>query len=170
MSSEPPRRARPLTGRTLMRPFGIELQIHPSWIISLIVLSVAAYNGFPVDPAVTGARKILLAVAFGVAIAACIVIHELSHSLTARVYRLPVRKITLFAFGGVSQIEKEAPTPSAEFAIALAGPLASVVIATVFGGVARLLHPTAHHGIGVWGELGYVNVLLALFNLVPAFP
>jgi Zn-dependent protease len=170
MSSRSPRSARRPTGRTLARPFGIELQIHPSWIISLVVLSIAAYNGFLIDVTARGLTKILLAVAFGVAIAACIVIHELSHSLIARVYHLPVRRITLFAFGGVSQIEKEAPTPSAEFAIALAGPLASVVIATVFGGVARLLHPTAHHGIGVWGELGYVNVLLALFNLVPAFP
>jgi len=153
-----------------MRPFGIELQIHPSWIISLIVLSVAAYNGFPVDPAVTGARKILLAVAFGVAIAACIVIHELSHSLTARVYRLPVRRITLFAFGGVSQIEKEAPTPSAEFAIALAGPLASVVLAAIFSGIAIVLHPLRSHPTGIWWELGKINMLLAMFNLIPAFP
>src|SRR4029077_561376 len=121
-----------LTGRTLARPFGIELQIHASWIISLAVLTYAAYEGFgdrSAPPRVDTAR-ILLAVAFGIGIAASIVIHELSHSLTARVYGLPVRRITLFAFGGVSQIEGEAPTPSAEFAIALAGPLSSVVLAT----------------------------------------
>jgi len=123
MSSQPPRAARPLAGRTLARPFGIELQIHPSWIISLAVLTYAAYQGFGeprLRPTGVDAGRIILAIGFGIAIAASIVIHELSHSLTARVYGLPVRRITLFAFGGVSQIEGEAPTPSAEFAVALA--------------------------------------------------
>src|SRR5438270_9258261 len=117
MSSNPPRRSHPLAGRTLARPFGIELQIHPSWIISLVVLTYAGYQGFG-EPrfGATGVDvgRVILAIAFGVAIAASIVIHELSHSLTARVYGLPVRRITLFAFGGVSQIQGEAPTPSAE--------------------------------------------------------
>jgi Zn-dependent protease len=172
MSSRKPRDAGPLTGRTLARPFGIELQIHASWLIALVVLTYAAYQGFE-EPRVGSkldAMRIVLAVAFGVTIAASIVIHELSHSLTARAYGLPVRRITLFAFGGVSQIEGEAPTPSAEFAVALAGPLSSVVLAVLLGGVGRLLHPHAAHPAGFWGELGWVNVLLALFNLIPAFP
>src|SRR5439155_7626840 len=132
MSSRLPRRAGLLTGRTLARPFGIELQIHPSWIISLVVLTYAANQGFGerrFGSTGVDAGRIILAIAFGIAIAVSIVIHELSHSLTARVYGLPVRRITLFAFGGVSQIQGEAATPSAEFAIALAGPLSSVVLA-----------------------------------------
>jgi len=170
MSSRPQRG--PLTGRTLARPFGIELQVHASWIISLGVLTYAAYEGFGdrAVPSKVDAARIFLAIAFGVAIAASIVIHELSHSLTARLYGLPVRRITLFAFGGVSQIEGEAPTPSAEFAVALAGPLSSVVLATALGTAGRLLHPGPSHPAGFWGELGWVNVLLALFNLIPAFP
>jgi len=170
MSSQPPRAPRPFAGRTLARPFGIELQIHPSWIVSLIILSVAGYNGSLGELPERGATKVALAVAFAVAIAACIVLHELSHSLVARVYKLPVRRITLFAFGGVSQIEREAPTPSAEFAIALAGPLSSVVIAALLSGVAIVLHPSLSRPVGIWWEIGKVNMLLAIFNLIPAFP
>ncbi len=170
MSSRPPRAARPSAGKTFARPFGIELQIHPSWIISLIVLSVAGYNGALGGLPDRGPSKVALAVAFGLAIAVCIVLHELSHSLVARAYRLPVRRITLFAFGGVSQIEREAPRPSAEFAIAVAGPLSSVVIATVLSGVAILLHPSLSHPVGFWWEIGKVNMVLAIFNLIPAFP
>lgn len=171
MSSRPPRRG-PLTGKTLARPFGIELQIHASWILSLAVLTYAAYEGFGGHPAPSkiDAARIFLALLMGVAIAASIVIHELAHSLTARVYSLPVKRITLFAFGGVSQIEGEAPTPSAEFAVALAGPLSSVVLATALGTAGRLLHPEASQPAGFWGDLGWINMLLALFNLIPAFP
>jgi Zn-dependent protease len=172
MSIQPPRRSRPAAGRTVARPFGIELQIHPSWIISLVILSYAGYEGVVsrvIEPQKTSTR-LILAVLFGLSIAACIVVHELSHSLVARAYKLPVRRITLFALGGVSQIEKEAPTPGAEFSIALAGPLASVVLAAVFGGVEKVLHPDQAGQIGFWGTIGYVNIYLALFNLLPAFP
>jgi len=172
MRPPPPRRARTSTGKTIARPFGIELQIHPSWIISLVILSYAGYEGIVarvVEPHRTAARFIL-AVVFGLSIATCIVVHELSHSLVARAYGLPVRRITLFALGGVSQIEKEAQSPGAEFSIALAGPLASVVLAGIFGVVEKLLHPAQAGQIGFWGYLGYLNILLALFNLVPAFP
>jgi Zn-dependent protease len=172
MSIQPPRRARPAAGRTIARPFGVELKIHPSWIISLVILSYAGYEGVVsrvIEPQRTTTR-LILAVIFGLSIAACIVVHELSHSLVARAYQLPVKGITLFALGGVSQIEKEAPSPGAEFSIALAGPLASVVLAAVFGGVEKVLHPSQAGQIGFWGTLGYVNVWLALFNLIPAFP
>jgi Zn-dependent protease len=172
MRPSPPRRARTATGKTIARPFGIELQIHPSWIISLVILSYAGYQGIVsrvIEPHRT-ATRLILAVVFGLSIAACIVVHELSHSLVARAYGLPVRRITLFALGGVSQIEKEAPSAGAEFSIALAGPLASVVLAATFGVVEKLLHPAQAGQIGFWGDLGYVNVYLALFNLIPAFP
>jgi len=155
-----------------MRLFGIELQIHPSWIISLFILTYYAYIDISPSVARDGSQgqRLLVAVVFALLIAMCIVAHELSHSLVARVYGLPVRRITLFAFGGVSQIEREAPHPQAEFSIALAGPLSSVVIACALGGVSRVLHPGADHLPGVWGQLGALNMYLALFNLIPAFP
>ncbi|MGZ4213014.1 MAG: site-2 protease family protein [Actinomycetota bacterium] len=173
MSTRPPRHRRAMSGATLARPFGIELQIHPSWVISILVLTYYAY--YDIAPHVVRGTanvipRLLVAVLFGAVIAACIVVHELSHSLVARAYGLPVRRITLFAFGGVSQIEKEAPSPRAEFSIALAGPLASVLIACVLGGIGRALEPSASGLVGAWGRLGVINMYLAIFNLVPAFP
>jgi len=165
------RPARALTGFTIARPFGIELQVHPSWIVSLLVLSIVSYDLIVPSIASRGSHwRLPLAVLFGAIIAACVVVHELAHSLVARGYGLPIRRITLFALGGVSQIESEAPTPRAEFAVALAGPLASVVLATVFGGIGRFLNPTEASIPGVWGELGVINIYLAIFNLIPAFP
>jgi Zn-dependent protease len=172
MSLKPPRRARTTTGRTIARPFGIELHVHSSWIISLVVLSYVGYQGVSAGGRETQSTstRLILAVLFGLSIATCIVIHELAHSLVARAYKLPVKRITLFALGGVSQIEKEAASPGSEFAIALAGPLASVVLAAVLGGVEKALHPLHSGRLGFWGDLGWVNALLALFNLIPAFP
>jgi len=162
---------RPPTARTITRILGIDIQVHTSWLISLLVLSYYAYDQIAPDVVRRGTKpQLLVAIGFGMAIAVCIVIHELSHSLVARMYSLPVKRITLFAFGGVSQIEKEAPSPRAEFAIAVAGPLASVVLATILEGVARALHPLEITRTGVWGQLGELNMLLAIFNLIPAFP
>ena len=166
-----PARRPPSSARTVARIFGINIQVHTSWVISLLVLTYYAYDQIAPDVVRRGTKpQLLVAVAFGIAIAVCIVIHELSHSLVARAYSLPVTRITLFAFGGVSQIEKEAPSPGAEFAIALAGPLASVVIGTVLAGVGRALHPLQIARTGVWGQLGELNMFLAIFNLIPAFP
>src|SRR5689334_979815 len=123
MSRQPTRRPSS-SSRTIARVFGIDIQVHTSWVISLVVLSYYAYEQIAPDVVRRGtASQWVVAIAFGIAIAVCIVIHELSHSLVARAYSLPVKRITLFAFGGVSQIEKEAPSPRAEFAIAFAGPL-----------------------------------------------
>ena len=170
MSRQPPRRPAPST-RTIARIFGIDIQVHSSWVISLVVLSYYAYDQIAPSVVRRGtAPQLFVAIGFGIAIAACIVIHELSHSLVARAYSLPVKRITLFAFGGVSQIEKEAPNPRAEFAIAFAGPLASVVLATLMEGLAHALHPFSVRQTGVWGQLGELNMLLAIFNLIPAFP
>src|SRR6266496_453474 len=134
MTARRPRRGpRSMDGWTLVRLFGIELKIHGSWIISFVVLTFVASD--LIVPYVihdgSSAARFLVGALFALVIAACIVAHELAHSLVARAYGLPVRRITLFALGGVSQIEREAPHPRAEFSIALAGPLSSVVIACV---------------------------------------
>lgn len=157
-------------GWVVARPFGIELRIHPTWVFSLVLLSVSAYTWF-VQHLAPGASKVvsvLLCVVFALAIVSCIVLHELSHSLMARGHGLPVRSITLFALGGVSQIEAEAAGPGAEYRIALAGPLMSILIATVCAGIARVLHPNG--SLGAWGGIAVINLILAIFNLFPAFP
>jgi len=162
----------PPRGLIIARVAGIELNLDPSWFLSLLLLSFVS-NWFIVahliaDP--SSPLGMLLSVGFGLAISACIVFHEFAHAVIARVYGMRVRRITLFLFGGVAQIEHEAPRPSAEFAVALAGPLASIVLATTLAGVARLFHPASSGLPGPWGRMAYLNLLVAIFNLLPAFP
>jgi Zn-dependent protease len=99
-----------------------------------------------------------------------ILIHELSHAFVARGYGIDAKRITLFIFGGVAQIGAEAQRPSDEYHIAIAGPLASLIIAGVLSAVSRLLHPAGDGLPGLWGYLAGVNFALAGFNLIPAFP
>jgi len=103
---------------------------------------------------------------------ASILFHELSHSLVARHYGIPIKGITLFIFGGVAEMEDEPPTAKAEFRMAIAGPVASAVLALgfqVLAGMAEALDtPDAVRVVAAY--LAFINMLLALFNLVPAFP
>lgn len=167
----PPRSTEP-RGLIIARVAGIELNLDPSWLISLLLLSFVS-NWFIVDELVADASSplgVLLSLGFGLSISACIVFHEFAHAVIARAYGMRVRRITLFLFGGVAQIEHEAPRPAAEFAVALAGPLASVLLATSLAGVARSFAPEATGLHGAWGRMAYLNLLVAIFNLLPAFP
>ena len=160
----------------LGRIFGIEIGLHYSWLIIavLISLSLAAYfsNAHPNwGSGVIWAMAIFTAVLFFVAI----ILHELSHALVARMYDLPVRSITLFALGGVAQIEKESPSAKVEFWMAIAGPITSAVIGFICLGLAWAagwtsgIEPeTPLLAILVW--LGYINIALAVFNMIPGFP
>jgi Zn-dependent protease len=101
-----------------------------------------------------------------------IVVHEFSHSLVARRFGLPMKGITLFIFGGVAEMEKEPPTAKAEFFMAIAGPAASVILGGILYGITVL---GARSGwpdpiIGVLSYLWSINLVLAAFNLLPAFP
>jgi Zn-dependent protease/predicted transcriptional regulator len=99
-----------------------------------------------------------------------VLLHELGHSFTARALGLPVNSITLFIFGGVSNLTTEPQTPRVEFLVTIAGPLVSLALAGVF----YLLHAAAGGGSSevsaVLGYLASVNLILAIFNLIPAFP
>src|SRR5262249_11009806 len=113
-----------------------------------------------------------------------ILLHELSHSLVARAYGLPVRRITLFLFGGVSNIEREPPTPKIEFLMAVVGPITSILLGLIFLSMATLRIARsggplydAEETISRLGPvttllawLGPINILLGLFNLIPGFP
>ena len=103
---------------------------------------------------------------------ASIVLHELAHSLVARRYGVPIRGITLFIFGGVAHMDREPDRPGAEFAVAIAGPIASALIAVACWILLRGAL-AAGAGVPVVGVLAYlasINAMLAVFNLVPAFP
>jgi Zn-dependent protease/CBS domain-containing protein len=101
-----------------------------------------------------------------------IILHEFSHSLVAKRQGLPMKGITLFIFGGVAEMGEEPPSPKSEFLMSVAGPIASILIAGVFYGVFHLGinggWPEALNG--TIGYLAFINLILAGFNLIPAFP
>jgi Zn-dependent protease len=163
-------------GRVLFRVAGIEIAVHSSWLIIFFVLVLVARGEIaprvvPPDSAWIAPLSIAIALLFYL----FVLLHELSHSVMARAHGLDARRITLFVFGGVAQIGSEAQDPATEFRVAIAGPLASLMIAGVLAAVSLALHPGFDpDGIeilpGMWGMLAIVNLALALFNLVPAFP
>jgi Zn-dependent protease/predicted transcriptional regulator len=164
------------TNIKLGRVFGIEIGLHYSWflIAFLIVLSVAgeftaAHKGW--SQALIWSLSIVTALLFFVSL----LLHELAHSLVAESRGLPVRSITLFALGGVSQIERNPSDAKTEFWMAIVGPITSCVIGCVCLGVALLCGWTpgtsgATPVIAMLVWLGYINIGLGIFNMIPGYP
>jgi len=160
----------------LFRIFGIQIGLHYSWLLIavLIVLSLAgqfAATNPQWSPNIIWGVSILTALLFF----ATIIIHELSHAAIAKARGLPVRSITLFALGGVAQIEKEASDAKTEFWMGIAGPITSALIGLICLGIAAGLgwNPSYHHQspwAAMLGWLGVINLALAVFNMVPGFP
>lgn len=160
----------------LGRIAGIEIGLHYSWFLIgiLIVFSLKdQFNTVNPDwsPALIWSIALVTAVLFFVAL----LLHELAHSLVAKSRGLRVRAITLFALGGVSQIESEAADAKSEFWIAIVGPLTSLIVGALCFGVERLAFPGAAAepappvaALLVW--LGRINVVLAFFNMIPGYP
>jgi Zn-dependent protease/predicted transcriptional regulator len=160
----------------LGRIFGIEIGLHYSWLIIalLIAFSLAGHFG-SAHP--NWGRGVIWGMAIITALLffAAIIAHELSHAIVARRRGLPVRSITLFALGGVARLEKEPEDAKTEFLVSIIGPIASAAIGFVCLMLARPLgwmmtaEPTTPlMAMLVW--LGYINIGLAIFNLLPGFP
>jgi Zn-dependent protease/predicted transcriptional regulator len=110
-----------------------------------------------------------LGVLTSLAFFASVLVHELGHSRVALRHGIPIRGITLFVFGGVAQIGREPGSPGAEFRIAIAGPLTSLALAAIFGGVGTVGGSMALVSVpALW--LARINLAVALFNLLPGFP
>ncbi len=160
-----------MKGIRLGRLFGIEVDIHPSWFLVLAFFAFTLARGFfPTaypgwSPALTWATAIIATLL----LFASVVAHEFGHSLVARSQGIPVRNITLFALGGVSQLEREPDTPGREAWMAIAGPLVSVVIGAASLGAAYVL-PGPQPVVAVLAYLGVANLALVVFNLLPGFP
>jgi Zn-dependent protease/predicted transcriptional regulator len=160
----------------LGRIFGIEIGLHFTWILIalLIVFSLVA-NFRETNPQWGNGAVFMTALATGVLFFATIIAHELAHSLVAKSRGLPVKSITLFALGGVSQLEKDAEDAKTEFLVAIVGPITSFIIGAILLAIAAALgaSPMATPNTPVLAMmmwLGYINIGLAVFNLVPGFP
>lgn len=156
-------------GVVLVRARGLEIVADPTYLISLIALT--AFVGVPVMSHVSAERglpHIAGATALALVSSACIVAHELAHTVVARILGHRVRRITLFSLGGVSHVEGAARAPGAEYLVALAGPLLSLVLASPLLLASRFIAPSPWEAI--LGGLGLVNFFLGAFNLIPAFP
>ncbi len=160
----------------LGRIAGIAIGLHYSWFIIafLIVLSLADHF-HTVTPEWSKTVVWSAAIVTGVLFFVALLLHELAHSLVAKARGMRVRAITLFALGGVSQIESETPDAKSEFWMAIAGPLTSAALGVGFLGIARLGgwtpggEPKAPV-VAVLLWLGYINIMLAIFNMIPGYP
>lgn len=157
-------------GWKIARVTGIDIAIHPSWLVIALLLtySLSAFQ-FPAqfrgwDPALYWVVGVATAFLFFVSVLA----HELSHALVARRFGLPVSRITLFIFGGATHLEGDAARPRHEALMAAAGPAMSLLIGGALLGLSQLTMQVQLTALLTW--LGVINVLLAVFNLIPGFP
>jgi Zn-dependent protease/predicted transcriptional regulator len=161
-------------GITLVKLFGFKVKIDLSWLILGLLITWSLAQGlFPhYYEGLETATFWLMGVAGALGLLVSIVFHELWHSLIARKFGLSMRGITLFVFGGVAEMTDEPPSPKAEFFMAVAGPISSIILGLGFFGIFFLGKiggwPEAITGVIVY--LAFLNLILAGFNLLPAFP
>jgi Zn-dependent protease len=158
---------------TLFTLFGFAVKADASWLLlAVLVAWTLAAGVFPESvPGLSSQTYWWMAIAGTAGLFASIVLHEMAHALVARRYGIPIRGITLFIFGGVAEMESEPETARSEFLMALAGPVASVALALMLYGLAGSgagVMPEAARGVLKY--LGTINGMLAIFNMVPAFP
>ena len=155
----------------LGRVFGIPVEVNISWVVVFLLLTFLLAGQFE-DARLRwpAAQRWSVAMLTVVLFFTSVLAHELSHSVMAIKKGIPVRGITLFIFGGVSRLEWEPQRPATEFAVAVVGPLLSILLAAVLGGAWYLLgrgHSTAEVVLLL---LAWTNLSLGVFNLVPGYP
>jgi Zn-dependent protease/CBS domain-containing protein len=154
--------------------FGFEIRVDLSWfLIFFLILWTFIGSVFPANyPGLSQGTYIIMGIVATLLFFASLLAHELSHSFVARAKGIPVEGITLFIFGGVSRTRMDAETPGDEFQIAGVGPLTSVLLSVLFG-LLYWLGRRAGWSVAVNGVTGYlasINLILAIFNLLPGFP
>jgi Zn-dependent protease len=152
----------------LGRIFGIRVSIHISWFLILALVALGSARTFAgANPTLGRPVQISMGVATALLFFACLLAHELGHALVARRLGIPVRGITLFLLGGLSEIGEEIESPRNEFAVAVAGPLVSAVLGGAFSVAAYAADGPAE---AVASTLAVGNIFLAIFNLIPGLP
>ncbi len=149
---------------------GIPIRVHFSWLIifGLITWSLSTFYFPKVAPELPRLSYWTSSILASLLLFASVALHEISHSLVARRYRLTILSITLFIFGGVASMKGEPPDPKAEFRIGVAGPLSSLALSMVF----YLLYVLSSGQImrAIFDYLSRLNLVLGIFNLIPGFP
>jgi len=160
----------------LGRIFGVEIGLHYSWLLIALLITFSLAGTFHKNnPGWSDELRWGLAIVTAILFFASIVVHELSHALVAKLRGLPVRSITLFALGGIAQIEKEAADAKTEFWMGIIGPITSFVIGAICLAITIALGWTPPEfpqrplpAMLMW--LGLINIGLAAFNMIPGFP
>ncbi len=160
-------------GIKLFRVLGIQISIDWTWFIVFVLFAWSLSAGyFPFrHPGFTPGTYLAMGVVSALLLFACVLVHELFHSYTSNRLGLEIREITLFIFGGVAELTKEPDDPATEFKIAVAGPLASGLLALVFWLLSALFtgeaYPVAN---AILSYLSLINIVLLVFNMIPGFP
>ncbi len=174
------------SGFKVGKVFGISIYVDWSWILIFLLVTWNLAAG--VFPSLHANWSLSLDIAMGLLASLLfflsVLLHELAHSVVARARGLPVRRIVLFFFGGVSNIEREPPSPKTEFLMAIVGPLTSIILGMIFVFIGARSIPRAAGALTnpmefmrgldplstmlLW--LGPVNIIVGLFNLIPGFP
>ncbi|MGA7120408.1 MAG: site-2 protease family protein [Polyangiaceae bacterium] len=174
-----------MRGFRIGRVFGIDLRVDWSWTFIFVLLTwnlVTVFSRWHPDWSAPGAFAV--AAATTLAFFGCVLLHELAHSVVAVRFGMRVRSITLFLFGGVSDIEKEPPSAKAEFLMAIVGPITSIALGLIFVAFTAAVAPRSVSDVDgamaafarlgpmmtlvAW--LGPINILIGVFNLIPGFP
>lgn len=151
-----------------------EIRVDPSWLIIAGLVTWSLSQGYFPDvlPGRAGSVYLVMAVVAMLGLFASLLLHELAHSVVARRLGVPIKTITLFLFGGVAELEAEPKSARTEFWIAIAGPVMSAGLGVGFWTLSLIVAfgGAAAASVAVLSYLALVNIVLALFNLVPAFP
>ncbi len=157
---------------TLFKLLGFSVRVDASWLIlAVLIVWTLAAGYFPLQyPGLPVGSYWWMGVAGALGLFVSIVLHEFAHALVARRYGIPMKGITLFIFGGVAEMDDEPPDAKSEFRMAVAGPATSVAIAIVCYGAYIAIAPVTLFWSAVLSYLAFINILLAVFNMLPAFP
>lgn len=159
---------------TLFTCFGFRVKADLSWVfLSALIYWMLATNTFPRQmPGLDGDIYSLMSLSALALLMISIIAHEVAHAIIAEHYQMPIDSITLFIFGGVAEMKGDPSHPKGEFLMALAGPAMSALLAALFYGAHHTYLMYAEHGpvSEVLHFLGLLNLLIAVFNVVPAFP
>ena len=160
------------SGVSIGRIFGIPLRLHFSWffIFALVTWALVASYFPDVYPNWSLMASILTGIITSLLFFGSVLLHELMHSVVAIASGIPVKSITLFIFGGVSQITEEPTKPKIEFKIAIAGPLTSIILGGFFWAIFYFVPESLEYIKAVSFWLSLINLMLGAFNLLPGFP